>query len=295
MAKKKKQESATTPNYGESEFALRGKAGYQVKQNPKSGFQVCSLWFWADPEKRSKEWMSREFAGLDRLTIEREYFGERIIYGGKPVYEGAFHADLHVAREALQYDPRFPIIRGWDFAHNHAVVVAQWTGARLRVLAEFANLGYNTRLIAPQVIAECQNMFRGVEHYVEVVDPAGFADGKSSTGVSCVDVLMQECKLTVRKGIIAPPRRIDSVVKLLTTLGPDGKPLMELSPACRLLIDGFKGGYHYPEKATQSQRADRPVKNHPYSDIHDCLQYVASYGRPQGIIPYRVGGDYRFG
>lgn len=291
MAKKKIQAPA------DYEHRMRGKPGYSTKLNARNKFQVHSVWFWADPAKRSKEWMEREFAGLDRQSIEREYFGERIIYGGKPVYEGAFHDNIHIAPGALAPDARFPLLRGWDFAHNHAVIVAQRVGAKLRVLAEFPNLGYNTRLIAPKVLAECQNMFPGIENYVEVVDPAGFADGKSSTGVSCVDVLIKEHNLRVVKGLISPPKRIDGVVKSLTTLGVDGKPLFEIDPRCRYLIDGFKGSYHYPEKATQSQRVDRPVKNHPYSDLHDCLQYVASY---QSAPMYRAGGyaprsgGYRF-
>lgn len=300
MAEDKDQE----PVGGEATYRLRGKPGFAVRQNPRSGFQVIDMWFWADPSKRSEEWMRKEFAGLDRNTIEREYFGERIVYGGKPVYEGAWYPNVHVASAPLGADPRFPLVRGWDFAHNHAVVVCQWAGSRLRVLAEFPNLGYNTRLIAPDVIERTKAMFPNVTGVFEVVDPAGFADGKSSTGVSCTDVLIKEHGLSVWKGIISPPARIDSVVKLATTLGPDKKPLLEVSPECRMLIDGFNGAYHYPEKATQSQRADRPVKNHPYSDLHDCLQYVASKGRITRAQNYRlgVGGEpvddvtgYRFG
>lgn len=289
MSDEKKQDGAEGAAEGAG-FRMRGKPGFDRRSNPKSGFQVIDMWFWADPSKRSEEWMRKEFAGLDRNTIEREYFGERIVYGGKPVYEGAWHGNLHVADRPLRADPRFPLVRGWDFAHNHAVVVCQWTGARLRVLAEFPNLGYNTRLIAPDVLARTAALFPDVPGVFEVVDPAGFADGKSSTGVSCTDVLIKEHGLSVWKGIISPPARIDSVVKLATTLGSDGKPLLEVSPECRTLIDGFAGAYHYPEKATQSQRADRPVKNHPYSDLHDCLQYVASFGRPTRAQQYYYEG-----
>lgn len=254
-----------------------GKPGFAVRQNPRSGFQVISMWFWADETKTSNEWMQKEFAGLDRNTILREYFGERIVYGGKAVYDGAWNVDKHVAQ--LHADPRFPLVRGWDFAHNHAVVVGQWVGPTLHVLAEFANLGYNTRIIAPDIIKRCNALFPENKTYIEVVDPAGFTDGKSSTGVSCVDVLMREHNLTVRRGIIAPTRRIDSVVKQLCTLSPSDEPLFKIDSNCRYLIDGFKGGYHYPDKATQTQRSDRPVKNHPYSDLHDCLQYIASAGK----------------
>lgn len=295
MAKKKKQTAVRSTDFL---YEMRGRPGYSKRMNPNNKFQVLECWFWANPDKRSLAWMEKEFAGLDKLTIEREYFGERIIYGGKPVYEGAFHQELHVPKVGYTADPRFPLLRGWDFAHNHAVVVAQRVGAQLRVLAEFPNLGYNTRLIAPKVLADCNAMFPNVSRYIEVVDPAGFADGKSSTGVSCVDVLRKEHNLTIEKGLISPPKRIDGVVKLLSSLGPDGKPLMVINPDCRFLIDGFKGSYHYPEKATQSQRADRPVKNHPYSDLHDCLQYVASRGSQPDYRP-QVKSDrdrikYRF-
>ena len=55
----------------------------------------------------------------------------------------------------------------------------------------------------------------------------------------------------------------------------DGRPKLLVNSQCKMLIDGFMGGYHYPEKETRNQKTTKPVKDE-YSHIHDALQYICT-------------------
>jgi len=73
-----------------------------------------------------------------------------------------------------------------------------------------------------------------------------------------------------------PDRRQDAVVKLLTSM-ERGRPKLLVSPVCRVLVQGFRGGYMLPpqtQDATKRMASDGPVKN-IYSHIHDANQYLA--------------------
>lgn len=48
--------------------------GLTIKQNDKNKFIVASLYFFADPTKRSKEWRDEAFAGMTPAGVKKEYF-----------------------------------------------------------------------------------------------------------------------------------------------------------------------------------------------------------------------------
>ena len=52
-----------------------------------------------------------------------------------------------------------------------------------------------------------------------------------------------------------------------------GEPGLLMDPSCVRLINGFIGGYCYPEVATTGIFRETPLKN-KYSHVHDALQYV---------------------
>jgi hypothetical protein len=75
----------------------------------------------------------------------------------------------------------------------------------------------------------------------------------------------------------------------------DGKPGLTVSPACKVLRNGFAGGYHFKRvKVTGDERYhDQPNKSE-YSDVHDALHYVLSGGgevravtAPRSALPAR--------
>jgi hypothetical protein len=69
-----------------------------------------------------------------------------------------------------------------------------------------------------------------------------------------------------------------------------------IDPSCRRLINGFLGGYCYPEIGGTGYHRDSPEKN-KFSHVHDALQYLMApllrnYRRKvdNGGEPVRIGG-----
>ena len=71
-----------------------------------------------------------------------------------------------------------------------------------------------------------------------------------------------------------------SAVRDFLNILVDGKPGFVISrKGCPKLRQGFNGKYAYKRlKVIGEERyQDVPDKNHPHSDIHDCLQYIAMH------------------
>ena len=263
--------------------------GYEIWKNNNNGFACMRLHYSADPLKRSKEWKKQAMFGMDQKTWNTEMELSWEVYTGAGVYSSEFNREMHVSKLPLSPNKNNPVLmRGWDFGGNHSAIIMQYVGGRIKVLKEYANMGYNTRRIAKEIVEDCNLTFGPDYRYIEVIDPSGLHEGKTSTGMACADV-MRELGLTVIPGEQDPSRRIDAVMQFLIST-VKGKPGIEIDPSCRMLIDGFAGGYHYPEKETKNQRRNKPEKNE-YSHIHDALQYactrVASYGSFEKSIDFK--------
>lgn len=250
-----------------------GLPGFAVHRNPKNGFVVVEIDYYADPAKRDPEWVNEERRKMPpkQWAVEMERSWET--YSGKAVYDKVFYRHLHVLSTPQVTDPNFPIFRGWDFGGSQSCVIGQIIGPRLTILDELPNGGLNTRTFAPEVIAFCNQRYGTDYHYIDVVDPSSFWEGKTAEGKACTDVMRQFGIVPIAAPTNDPQKRTDAVSELMLRL-VDGRPCLLLNPHCSMLIKGFEGGYHYPEKPTQARRMDRPVKN-LYSHIHDALQYVA--------------------
>ena len=252
---------------------MRTKKGLRIWHNPRNGFKGIELHYTADPDKRTDEWLEQAKFGMDEKNWATEFELSWETYGGEPVYGSEFNKDLHIVK-SLKADPDVPFLfRGWDFGGNHSAVVCQHVDGQLRVLAEFPNRGFNTRVIAKEIVDECTRMFGDNFKWTEFIDPSGLWEGKTSTGMACADV-MRGLGLDIVPGIQEPTKRIDAVMKLLVSM-KNGKPCFLIDSSCSMLINGFCGGYHYPEKVTKNQKSNKPDKN-DYSHIHDALQYVCT-------------------
>jgi hypothetical protein len=253
---------------------LTDKTGFSMHRNTKNGFVVVQLDFTADPMKRDPEWIAKNKSQMPpkQWAVEMERSWET--YSGRAIYEKAFYKHLHITPTPILYNPLFPIFRGFDFGGSQSAIICQIINDRLNVLDELPNKGLNTRAFAPEVIAFCNSKYGTDVHYIDIIDPSAMWEGKTAEGKACADVMREYDMLPIAASTNDPQKRIDAVIELLMRLCSDGKPALQISPNCQMLIRGFEGGYHYPEKMTQAKRMDRPVKN-LFSHIHDALQYVA--------------------
>ena len=248
--------------------------GLDYSLNKNNGFMVVKLHYTADPAKRSEEWKRQAKFGMDQKAWLTEMEMSWQTYAGEPVFGTEFTRDLHILEDEFSPNPECPqILRGWDFGGNHSCIVAQYLRGTLYVIDEYANMGYNTRRIARQIQEDCNLKYGPNFRYVDIIDPSGMWEGKTSDGKACGDI-MRELGMELVPGIQDVSRRIDSVMKLVVTL-EHGRPKLVVNSQCKMLIEGFIGGYHYPEKETKTAKKTKPEKNE-YSHIHDALQYVCT-------------------
>ncbi len=119
-----------------------------------------------------------------------------------------------------------------------------------------------------RVMVDSNRMWPDAE-YVDYADPAGTAQiSKRGGGFTSNATLMEEVGVEVESSEQNFTARRESVEQALGRI--DG---LLISPTCVRLINGFMGGYHFPEIGTTGTHADAPEKN-KWSHVHDGLQYV---------------------
>ena len=196
------------------------------------------------------------------------------VHDGKPVYP-EFNEFLHVANAPLAPYKGLPLILGWDFGLTPACVIGQVSPrGQLRVYDELIADGMGIRQFARTIVVpHLMNHYSGFK-YESVGDPAGNTR---------VDTNEKTCLLELREADIPTEpavtneftARREAVAGFLTRL-VDGEPAFLLSPGCRVLRSGFKGGYCYRKMQVpgEDRYTEVPDKN-MYSHPHDGLQYLA--------------------
>lgn len=170
----------------------------------------------------------------------------------------------------VQYDPNKILIRSWDFGYNHPVCVwAQMENTQIRYLAELmGNEVYLQDFIRNQVMPYQSSLFGDVSlKPMDFCDPRG--SDESDKGKSSVQILNEH-------GIYPIYRRtwIEEGLKVLkelmdTKIKGTEEPNLLVHPRCKILIEGFKGGYH------RSQGSEIPEKDGYYDNVMDATRYLA--------------------
>lgn len=200
--------------------------------------------------------------------------------GGLPVYAETWNDSFHCSIERMEPFRGLPIRVGMDFERNAAAVFGQVTPmGQGRIYRELSgkDMGFPTffeRYFLPLIINEygwpnCQIIVFG--------DPSGAnPDGMSDMG---------PLEFLKSKGIPAmiPPAlvgknnsidvRLESVERMLNAHHGGIPDLLISADGCPNLRDGFNGDYRYDEIGKSGRYHDKPLKNHPWSDLHDALQY----------------------
>jgi hypothetical protein len=194
-----------------------------------------------------------------------------VIVHGKLVYAN-FKRDYHVAKEPLVWDG-LPLYMGWDNSGNcPAAVVAQIpTTGQAHVLAEYYSDKMGIVDFANYVIAAMNLRFPGhavVQHWG---DPAGETKYSQRIGgfTSNAALMRNECNINVQPSEQNLTARLTAVDGQLARI--EG---VLIDPSCTRLINGFVGGYCYPEnKSIMGEYLPNILKN-KYSHPHDALQYL---------------------
>ncbi len=195
--------------------------------------------------------------------------------GGQAVFRASFKPSFHIVKaDELQIIDQMPIMIGQDFGRTPAALIGQIDNrGRLVTHDELTSedMGieqFATSLLRPLLMSE---KYMGKKIFM-VADPKGRDKGQTNED-SPFDVLK-------RLGFdvyAAPTNNIDPRIRAVEQLllhQVDGGPQLIISDACTMLTQAMKYWYRYRRKQT-GVLEDKPEKTHPWSDVADCLQYMA--------------------
>uniref|UniRef100_A0A6M3L0Z4 Putative terminase n=2 Tax=viral metagenome TaxID=1070528 RepID=A0A6M3L0Z4_9ZZZZ len=227
--------------------------------------------------------------------IERYIMGEPgVDIRGSSVYKNFVRA-VHESKTSLTWE-RSRLFRGWDnTGHSPACVVVQVpvkNPRQIQVLKEFFTEEESMVDFGKRVKATCARDFPNAE-YFDWSDPSGHDsvnEQKDGTRKSNAELLYEECGLKLEKSIQSVDARINAVDSQLGER-PKGDPGLLIDPGCSGLLNGFLGGYYYPEiRGQPGNYRDSPLKN-KWSHRHDALQYVVVKLRHEEIDDDDCGED----
>ena len=251
--------------------------GIEVWKNKKNGFCVFEIHYTADPAKRDPEFIAKVRRSMPRRKYLQEYEKAWESWTGLPVYAD-FDKSIHGVEGEIRPHVGLPLLRGWDWGLTPACVVAQLQGETLAVMYEFTAVNMGAERFSTLVLRECQVLYKfwgdQKKDWIDYVDPSGAARKDTDEG-SCTKILDAK-GLEPIGGAIAFEERRSSVEHFLTRRTSAGPGFKISLPNCRKLVQGFEGGYRYPDSALEINNAQlRPIKNE-YSHCHDALQMVTS-------------------
>lgn len=219
----------------------------------------------------------------DKLrTLVRGEWG--VVTIGKAVYsiDGnlQFNRKVHVAQSSLlppaQEGARNgrTIFRGWDNTGLSPACVITYinTMGQWFIIKEFCGKDVTITDFGEEVILWCNSNFPAMVTYRDIGDPGGRI--RDTIKKSAHQYMAEELDLVVEDGIQTFKIRVDSVMNRLNKI-VSGEPALVVDPSCTMVIDGFEGGYAYPEIGSSGVFKTEPAKNE-YSHPHDAIQYPAT-------------------
>jgi hypothetical protein len=171
------------------------------------------------------------------------------------------------------------IIRCWDNTGLSPAVALTYfsTWGQWRIFKEFCFKDEGIIDATEVVIHFCNQKLPYGCKYRDIGDPAGRTrDSTKQSPHTYIAAKSQEMGHYIRleDGIQTFKVRRESVANRLQRM-INGQPAVLIDPACEVLVEGFEGGYAFPEIGNSGEFKNEPIKNF-YSNIHDAVQYGAT-------------------
>jgi hypothetical protein len=191
---------------------------------------------------------------------------------GSPVFRNEFRSDLHVGD--LLYYPSLPLILSIDFGRRRpACVWSQRTPEGfVNRLSEFLGEEMNTDRFAKTVNMLTATRFPHVRKRVEFCDPHGTAK-KSVSDESDIDI-MRRNGFQLQYRDVAKKTGLEKMSEGLNTLIKGRPRSMYNRKGTPLLIEGYVGGYTYPDAQPGKPLKEEPVADGFYEHLMDCDRYL---------------------
>lgn len=213
----------------------------------------------------------RMMAGKDDQWVQVYVHGQYgFVADGKSVYP-EWHDHIHV--QDIKLVENVPIYVGIDFGLTPAAVFGQQVGGHWNILGELVTEDMGAARFADLLGQRLRGEYQGHDLYV-YGDPAGEQRAQTDERTP-FDIL-------TAAGIEAVPAptndftiRREAVAAQLSSLAMDGRPVLRLNPACRVLRKAMGGGYSYRrlQVVGDERYHDKPDKSR-FSHVAEALQYL---------------------
>jgi hypothetical protein len=241
-----------------------------VSRNPRNKFTVVTVHYSADPDKASEAWIKMAMQGMPERGWMREYEIDYTVFEGKTFFPEFKQFNI----ENCAYEPKEIVYRGWDYGYHRPCCLItklnkqdQWCWLEV-ILGQDENvLDFGKR-----VRTHCITHFPGAM-YVDVGDPAGEAISDKSEKTSVQILESVGIYIRSRK---QPTKQGAEIIRQKLAMRADGKPGMIVDPSQQLLIDGFRGGLHFPETREGQPLSEHYEKDGYYEHPFDCGRYLAT-------------------
>jgi hypothetical protein len=231
---------------------------------------VVTVHYSADPNKNTDEWYKLAKQGMPERGWMREYEIDYTYFEGKAFFPE--FKQYNVGEN--EYLPKETLFRGWDYGfHRPAVLITkvnqfdQWCWIKAIMGRDEGIMDFGKR-----VRQYCITHYPGAL-YVDVGDPAGesMSDKSEKTSVQVLESLgiyVRSRKQPIKQGA--------EIIRQKLKMRVDGKTGIVVNNGEHLLIDGFKGGLHYPETKLGTSFKEAYEKDGYYDHIFDCGRYLAA-------------------
>ena len=241
-----------------------------ITRNKKNKFTVVTLHYSADPDKASEAWIKEAMQGMPERGWMREYEIDYTVFEGKTFFPE--FKNHHI--QTTDYTPKETLYRGWDYGYHRPCVLItklneddQWCWLEC-ILGEDENIMDFGR----RVRTHCITHYPGAL-WVDVGDPAGEAvsDKSEKTSVQILEGL--GIYVRSRK---QPTKQGAEIIRQKLALRVDGKPGMVVNHDQHVIIDGFRGGLHFPEVKEGQPEKEHYEKDGFYEHPFDAARYLAT-------------------
>lgn len=241
------------------------------RKNLNNKFAVVRIHYSADPEKDNPDWVAQAKEGMPENGWKREYEIDYTSYAGKIFYP-EFN-EFNIAKEPIEYKERETLYRGWDYGfHRPCCLITrlsdfdQWCWMKVILGQDEGILAFGKR-----VRKFCDSYYPGAR-YIDADDIAGtqVSDKSERTSrqiLNTLGIYPRARKQEIREGA--------EIIRQKLGLRVDGKPGLLVDPREEIIIDGFKGGLHYPETKEGQPEKQFYEKDGFYDHVFDSARYLA--------------------
>lgn len=229
-------------------------------------------------------------------NARRVIFGESIpAYGGIKVYP-QFDEVRHVA--PVTFDPSLPLVRGWDFGFHHPAVVFS-NLYRCPVgkhhyfsISEVSDvLATHVWDLYKSVKAHTVALYSQAKLILDAGDRAGYRRNDSNHDKrGPIKILQEDFKqdgLRFHFRWLDLDSSLEYMRGLLNEQCKCGQEMIQIAPACQVLIGALQGGYKY-SKSREGKVSDRPVEDRWFADIACGWRYGA-----ENFVKWGVPHEHR--